>query len=289
MTKAHTLRGPELVFGCARIGSTLSPLDAVQSIALLRRAYELGIRHFDTASCYGQGDSERLLGAALAPLRAEVYIASKAGQRLSTVQQLLLPFKQPLRRWVRQRSGLRGAVAQRRARGLPKCFEPGYIERSLDASLERLRTDHLDLFYLHSPPPEALREPEPLLRVVERARAAGKLVRFGVSCDEPATAEAALALPGVEVLQLEHDGSARCTAILERAAALGIAIYLRGAARAADAVQALRAQLALPGVAGVLMGTLQLAHLEQNVHAFACATVPLSPAADGDTGRRARA
>ena len=289
MTPAHASHGPELVFGCARIGSTLSPLDAVQSIALLRRAYELGIRHFDTASCYGQGDSERLLGAALKPLRAEVCIASKAGQRLSAVQRLLLPFKQPLRRWARQRSSVRGAVAQRRARGLPKCFEPGYIERSIDASLERLRTDHLDLFYLHSPPPEALRDAEPLLRGIERARAAGKLLRFGVSCDEPATAEAALALRGVEVLQLEHDGSPRCAAILERAAALGIAVYLRGASRAADVAQALRAQLALPAVAGVVMGTLQLAHLEDNARAFACATAPLPPPADGFGSRRAAA
>lgn len=286
---AGLVHAPELVFGCARIGSTLSPLDAVQSIALLRRAYELGIRHFDTASCYGQGDSERLLGAALKPLRAEVCIASKAGQRLSAVQQLLLPFKQPLKRWARQRSGVRGAVAQRRARGLPKCFEPGYIERSIDASLARLRTDRLDIFYLHSPPPEALRDPEPLLRVVERARAAGKLLRLGVSCDEPATAEAALALRGVEVLQLEHDGSARCSAILERAAARGIAVYLRGASRAADAVQALRAQLALPGVAGVLMGTLQLAHLEDNVRAFESASTPLPRPPAEPAGRRAAA
>lgn len=261
-----------LVFGCARLGSTLAPLDDAQSIALLRRAWELGVRHFDTAAIYGQGDSERLLGAALGPLRGQAWIASKAGQRLRPLERLLLPLKPWLRAHAGPRGGVHAALRQRRAQGRPPCFDPGFLLRSLEASLRRLGTDHLDLFYLHSPPPQALDDPA-LWPALETARAAGKFGCLGVSCDALDTAEAALRHPAVQALQLEPDASARCAAVLTEAERRGVAVYVRGAGRIAGAApaplaEALRAQLRLPAVAGVLLGTTRVDHLEHNVAAF---------------------
>lgn len=261
-----------LVLGCARLGSTLVPLDDAQSIALLRRAWDLGVRHFDTAAVYGQGDSERLLGAALGPLRRQAWIASKAGQRLRPLERLLLPLKPWLRARAAARGGVHEALQQRRAQGRPQRFDAPALLRSLEASLRRLGTDHLDLFYLHSPPPQALEDPA-LWSALERARADGKFGCLGVSCDTIETAEAALRQPTVQALQLEPDASSRCAAVLGEAERRGLAVYVRGASRVGDGsssrlVETLRAQLRLPAVAGVLMGTTRLDHLEQNVAAF---------------------
>ena len=96
-------------------GTTLSPEDGKR---LLGRALDLGYRHFDTANIYGAGRNEELIGAALMHRRSEMFLASKTG----------IMFDGPKRG--------------------TDCH-PDSILRSLDASLARLKTDHLDLFYLH--------------------------------------------------------------------------------------------------------------------------------------------
>jgi aryl-alcohol dehydrogenase-like predicted oxidoreductase len=68
----------------------------------------LGIRHFDTASVYGQGESERLIGRAVRGCRGEVCIATKAGQRLTVAQAVAARFKTPLR-WLAKHGSRSGA------------------------------------------------------------------------------------------------------------------------------------------------------------------------------------
>jgi aryl-alcohol dehydrogenase-like predicted oxidoreductase len=85
-----------LALGCARLGSVMTPLGPRESLVLLQRALSLGIRHFDTASVYGQGESERLIGRAVRGCRGEVCIATKAGQRLTVAQAVAARFKIPL-------------------------------------------------------------------------------------------------------------------------------------------------------------------------------------------------
>ncbi len=216
-----------LALGCARLGSVLTPLNRSECVALIREAYALGVRHFDTASIYGHGDSERFLGEALAAHRDQVCLSSKAGQRLGTAQALLTPFKAPLRWLAAQRSGLRRSVAAQRARPLPRCFEPDFIEQSLRASLRRLRTDHLDVFYLHSPPAGTLGNPRLMARI-ERLRAQGLFRSFGVSCDSAELVWEAAAHEAVSVVQFAHDGSTRTQAQLAELARCGKAAVLRG-------------------------------------------------------------
>lgn len=122
-----------------------------ESLAALRRAYDLGTNFFDTADVYGRGHSEELIGQALGEVRSHVLLATKAG----------IDF-------------YHGEPARNN-------FDPAYIRSAIERSLERLRTDYLDLFQLHNPPQKLARESG----VWEELRAAqreGKVRYFGVSC-----------------------------------------------------------------------------------------------------------
>src|SRR3990172_11998987 len=76
------LRPSVIGVGCARIGSILGRTDRAQAERLIASAVERGVNFFDTADIYGQGESERMLGATLKAHRDRVIIASKAGKRL---------------------------------------------------------------------------------------------------------------------------------------------------------------------------------------------------------------
>jgi aryl-alcohol dehydrogenase-like predicted oxidoreductase len=264
-----------LALGCARIGSALTPLSRRQCVALIEEAYDLGIRHFDTASIYGQGDSERFLGEALGGRRHDVCISTKAGQLLSPKQRLLAHFKGPIRLLAARRGQLRTRVAEQRAQGVPRCFEPDYIERSLDESLKRLKVDQVDIFYLHSPDPSVLRD-EALLQRVQRLRRAGKFRAFGVSCDDIDLAWAAADVPAVEVVQFAFDGDASSRQLLDLLADRGKQAVLRGFAPSPNAhgrhdevlTQRLRHSLGLPALGGLIVGTTNREHLRENVAAW---------------------
>lgn len=267
-----------LALGCSRLGSALTPLGKRESIAFIQRAYALGVRHFDTASIYGQGDSERLLGEALQGQRAEVCLSSKAGQLLTTKQAVLAHFKPAVRWLAARRQGLRSRVAQARAIGVPRCFEPDFIERSLNASLKRLRTDHLDLFYLHSPDIEVL-DDGALFERLDRLQRRGLFKALGVSCDELALARRAAAHDRVQVVQFEFDGSAEARALVAEMAERAKPAVLRGllkwrtqAALPGNGENALvhgfQHALELPGRGGVLIGTTSAEHLQENIAAF---------------------
>lgn len=264
-----------LAMGCARLGSAMTPLDRAACVALVEQAYVLGIRHFDTASIYGQGDSERYIGEALQHHRAQVCLSSKAGQRLSPAQAVLAHLKPPLRWLAARRGGVRRGLARARQQALPRCFEPGYLERSLHASLKRLRTDHLDIFYLHSPDPEVLDDPE-LMASVERWRRQGLFRAFGVSCDELPLAWRASTQRGVDVVQFAAGSGDETWRLLATLESHGKRAVLRGfvgaVAGAPDAGELLSRRFAdalqLPGFGGLIVGTTSAGHLRDNVAAF---------------------
>ena len=101
------LRVSVVGLGCSRFGSIGSGIGNRQAVMLIDRAYELGINLFDTASIYGQGDSERLLGKTLQRRRDQVVIVSKAGYELSAVGGLISRYAKPA---AKQRD-LHGAAA----------------------------------------------------------------------------------------------------------------------------------------------------------------------------------
>ena len=102
-----------LAFGTAPLGGLFGSVDEAAAVAVVHEALDLGITLLDTSSSYG--NAEQLLGKALAGRRQDVVLATKAG---------------------RSGSGFD--------------FSPGGIRRSLEESLRRLRTDHVDIFQLHN-------------------------------------------------------------------------------------------------------------------------------------------
>ena len=262
-----------LGLGCARLGSVLTPLNHSQSCALLETAYHLGIRHFDTANIYGQGDSERYLGEVFKSRRHEICIATKAGQRLSRRQTLLVPFKTPLRLLAEHGRAIRKSIARQRSAGLNYSFNISDIVASLERSLRRLRTDYADILYLHAPAADVLRD-GPFEQLAEKLLREGKIRSFGVSCDDLSTAHMALMLPYVQVVQFEADDSASSEQILSQAFGQGKTLVVRGVARLAQAngdyAQALIRSLnaRLQKAHAVLIDTTNVQHLAENVAAF---------------------
>ncbi|WFE57267.1 aldo/keto reductase [Micromonospora sp. WMMD712] len=173
--------------GCWAIGGPLwgddgqpygwGEVDDDESIRTVHRALDLGVTLFDTASNYGAGHSERVLGRALAGRRDEVVIATKFGNRSEEATRLAT-----------------GADAS-----------PGYAVESLEGSLRRLGTDHVDLYQLHLndlPVPAAL----DLVDTLEGLVTQGKIRAYGWSTDNPASARA-FAEAGAHCAAIQHDQS----------------------------------------------------------------------------------
>lgn len=127
-----------LALGGAPLGGQLVPPDEGTVPAIVQRAYQLGLRHFDTAPLYGSGTSERRLGGALRGLpREELVLATKVGR-------LLRPQQPP-------DGATPGTPAS--APALRPVFDFSYdgVMRSVEESLERLGLDRVDVLHIHDP------------------------------------------------------------------------------------------------------------------------------------------
>ncbi len=148
------------------------PRDKDEMVALLRAAVERGVTFFDTAEVYGPFINEELVGEALAPLRDRVVIATKFGFDIAT--------------------------DPRTAPGLNS--RPDNIRSVADASLKRLRTDVIDLFYQHRVDVPI----EDVAGAVGELIQAGKVRHFGLSEAGAQTIRRAHAVQPVAVLQSEY-------------------------------------------------------------------------------------
>jgi aryl-alcohol dehydrogenase-like predicted oxidoreductase len=148
--------------------------DRAANIAVLRAAVQAGINFFDTAEMYGPYTNEVLLAEALAPVRREVTIATKFGFALDPVTDAVI--------------------------GLDS--RPAHIKAVADASLRRLKTDVIDLFYQHRVDPAV--PIEDVAGTVAELVSAGKVRLFGLSEASAATIRRAHAVHPVAVLQSEY-------------------------------------------------------------------------------------
>jgi len=162
-------------FGCMGIsfgyGQAMSTPDGIK---LIRAAVDLGVTFFDTAEIYGPYINEELVGEALAPVRDKVVIASKFGFNIDPA------------------TGRQNGMNSR----------PEQIRKVADASLQRLRTDVIDLFYQHRVDPAV--PIEDVAGAVKELIAEGKVKYFGLSEPGAATVRRAHAVQPVSVLQNEY-------------------------------------------------------------------------------------
>jgi aryl-alcohol dehydrogenase-like predicted oxidoreductase len=245
--------------------------------ALIEFALNNGVRFFDTANIYGQGDSERILGEVIGQ-RDDCIVCSKAGKHLSLKMRVLSPLKGILRSTTRHSEQARRSVATARSRPMPTRWDPAFLSNSLEASLRRIKRDRIEMFMLHSPPAEVVRRGD-AIGTLERALQAGKIGLVGVSVDDVATAQAALLDPRVRALQIPlHPGDTAFDPVIQEASNKGVAIIAReilgGAPAIASQAEPARyareqiiANILRPGVSLPLVGSTRLASLSASIDA----------------------
>jgi aryl-alcohol dehydrogenase-like predicted oxidoreductase len=171
----HTILGQSgldvsrIAFGTWQLGGDWGPTDTAAAMEAIRRAADNGVTFFDTAQAYGFGQSEQLLAAALRHFpREELVIATKGGLRPA-------------------------------GDGVVRDAGPAWIRTGVDASLQALGTEYIDLFQVHWPDP---RTPfEETAEVLAKLIADGKVRHVGVSNFDVEQMEAFSATLPVETLQ----------------------------------------------------------------------------------------
>jgi aryl-alcohol dehydrogenase-like predicted oxidoreductase len=162
-----------LGLGCMGLSFGLGPAVEKQAgIALIRAAVERGVTFFDTAEIYGPFTNEELVGEALEPFREQVVIATKFGFKIEDGKQAGLDSR------------------------------PAHIKEVAEASLKRLRTDHIDLFYQHRVDPDV--PIEDVAGAVKDLIHEGKVRHFGLSEASATTIRRAHNVQPVAALQSEY-------------------------------------------------------------------------------------
>ena len=185
-----------LGFGCSAV---LGRVGRKASLAALAAAYDAGITFFDTARSYGYGESEALLGEFLCGRRDSVVISTKFGILPARTNLLKEALKPAVRRLLQLAPSARKAMQnQIAAQFSTGNFSVAALQESLETSLRALRTDYVDLLFLHEPSVSVLQQDD-LFAALERLVDEGKVRRFGIA-SHPAVVEVALAA-GLRTIQ----------------------------------------------------------------------------------------
>ncbi len=129
-----------------------------EAIALMHKAFDLGITLFDAADTYGNGLSEELIAKAFPKQRDQITIATKVGYDFVH----------------------HGEARGRGQREIPQDFSPEAIERATDAALKRLKTDHVDLLQLHNIRMDQVYD-DALRKTLEKLKLSGKVRYYGIA------------------------------------------------------------------------------------------------------------
>jgi len=172
-----------LGFGCARLGMGSS---RKHSLALLEHAFDCGIRHFDVAPIYGNGDAERCLGEFARKHRSQITITTKFGIKRSSstwFRKGARRFLKVVRKYGPDFLSTAAKVTIGTVGTAPDTlFTVEEANSSLEASLRFLKTDYVDLLLLHEATAEKL-DDDQLLDFLTRLVASGKIGGFGVGSD----------------------------------------------------------------------------------------------------------
>jgi len=197
------LKFSEIGFGAWGIGgrsygnTSYGDTDDAVSRHALSTAFERGITFYDTSNVYGEGHSEELIGDVFSSVRDQVVIASKAGM-----------------------VNMKGETN----------YSPEYIRASLEGSLRRLRTDYVDLFQLHNPPPDFIETNPELVRLLEDLKNDGTIRAIGLSLGNPLDGLQFLDHTSFDCIQVNLsmlDIRAYSCGLLEKARTIGVGIIAR--------------------------------------------------------------
>lgn len=211
--------------GCMGMSTTYGPSDEQEALATLSRALDLGVTFFDTAEVYGPFMNEELLGKAFTGKRDQVVVSTKVGFRFTDDGKLAMDGDKPL-----------------------VTGDPTHIRRAVDGSLRRLRTDVIDLVYLHRI------DPATPIEVAIGALAGlvheGKVRYIGLSEASASTIRKAHAVHPLTAVQMEYslfERVAERNGVLAAVRELGIGFvsysplgrgFLTGALKALDKLHA---------------------------------------------------
>src|ERR1700677_5173711 len=171
--------GPEVSaigLGCMGMSAFYGATDEEESTRTIHRALDLGCNFLDTSDMYGPHTNERLVGAAIATRREEVFLATKFGIKLEPG-----PDGAPIR-------SIDGS--------------PEYVRAACDASLQRLGVEHIDLYYQHRVDPNT--PIEDTVGAMAELVAAGKVRHLGLSEASAATIRRAHAVHPITAVQTEY-------------------------------------------------------------------------------------
>ena len=162
----------EVSYGGWAIGGSWGPVDDEQSRQALQTALDNGINFFDTADVYGDGHSEKLIGAMNQKTDQEIYIATKAGRRLDP--------------------------------HVAKGYNRENLRSFVRRSLENLQVDKIDLLQLHCPPDEVFNNKE-VFKALDEMVADGMIANYGVSVEKVSQALKALEYDNLATIQIIYN------------------------------------------------------------------------------------
>ncbi len=171
-TLGQGLTVPEVGLGCMGMSQSYGTPDDEESVATIHRALDIGVTFLDTADAYGPFTNERLVGGALKGRRDEVVLATKFGNQ-------------------RRPDGSRTVNGH-----------PNYVRQACDGSLQRLGTDHIDLYYQHRVDPTV--PVEETWGALSELVHAGKVRYLGISEAAPATVRRAHGVHPIAAGQYEY-------------------------------------------------------------------------------------